>query len=478
MKKFVFINLFIIFLSSFLLFYFYRSVYAQESFAPSVSTDIANPIYPDGYQQNAFLGQNHSYSVVFRGNGEAVVSARVVVANSDDKDLEELSLRIPKANVSDIYVFQIFKQKRCVRYTQTVYDPVTRSYPPAVCAEYQDPDYYNDYSYYSAKYKKAEYELNNDTLVIKIPEGIAADKAGAFFIYFRALGYAKKNAYKAFDYTFETLQAEDSIRSLNIGISTDSDLFMKGVTGEVNYRFQDLSPTIAKLGVGGASEMGVSNSALDSYVTNIGQGSIYKSASNLAPLESYTVKGSYADSRIKLYGKEITIAAIVLLSLLVLFIIISIVVYRLLKRRDNPLKKAPEGSTTVKEKGFKIQNTSSGRMFLVVTLIGFVDSLIIAVYTVSIVFFASFISRSVTYTYQGLVVLILVIISILIYLLLIVSPGVILGVKKSVAWGMGAVISTILWLILWAMLIFVGIFLLGNSIKIDNIIQPLSRVVY
>jgi hypothetical protein len=140
------------------------------------------------YQGDTFLGQNHSYSVVFRGNGEAVVSARVVVANSSDKPLSELNLRIPGVNASGIYVFQIFKEKQCIRYDQPVYNPTIRSYPPSVCTEYQDPDYYNDYSYYNAKYKKADYEYKNDTLTIKIQ---AIDKQNGHFFVFRAADMRK-----------------------------------------------------------------------------------------------------------------------------------------------------------------------------------------------------------------------------------------------------------------------------------------------
>ena len=470
MKKYI-ISIFLLFL----LLPVICTVYAQNDTSTSVSTGIAKPIYPGDYQQGAFLGQNHAYSVVFRGNGEAVINARIVVANSTDKPLKELILRIPNVTATGIYAFQIFKERQCVRYGEILMDPLTGRYPPATCAEYQDPDYYNDYSYYNAKYKKAEYEYKNDSLTLEIPEPIAVNKAGAFFVYFRASGYTKKDAYGAYDYVFESLQAEDSVRNLNIGISTDSDLFMKDVKGEVNYRFQDVSPSIAKLG-GGGGEMGIASSALDSYISSIGQGSIYKSASNLAPLESYKVEGSYANSRVKLYGKEIVIGLLVVLGLLALFVIVMMIIIRLLKKPTNSTKKEVKEDKEVQEKPKNVEIISNGRMFTVVTLIGFIVSLLITLYTVLVVALGTIISSSISYQLQGLITLVLVIISILVYLLLIVTPGIFLGIKKGVGWGIGVVVSTVLWLTFWVVIIIVAVLIFGGNERIINIVpQPLLK---
>jgi hypothetical protein len=419
---------------------------------PSTGVSIAP------YQGDTFLGQNHSYSVVFRGNGEAIVSLRVSLGNSGDSPLKELNLRVPRVQASGIYVFQIFKEKQCVRYEQTVYNPLTRSYPTPVCAEYQEPNYYNDYYYYNAKYKKADYEYKNDTLTVKLPSPIEVGKSGAAFIYFRAVGYAKKDFWGAYNYTFETLQAEEAINSLNIGLSTDSDLFMKGVKGEVNYRFNDVAPTVMKLGVGGG-ESGVANSALDSYINQIGSGQIYKSASNLMPLESYKVEGSYAKSRGALYGKEILIGITSLLVVTALVIAAIVLIYRMLKKSTEVTKK--EENLAIKEK--PVASTSNGKMFATVTLIGFVVSLVMTVYTALVVILGAVIIKNVDYSYQSLIGIVLVIISILIYLLLVLAPGVLIGVKKGVGWGLGVVISIVMWLIFWVIIVFLGLFLFGRG---------------
>lgn len=468
-----------VFLPLLFFFVFFAPASAQETISTGAGVEPAiavDKILAPDYQQGTFFGQNHTYSVVFRGNGEAVVSARIVVGNSGETPLKEVKLRVPGVQATGIYVFQIFKEKTCIRYTNPVYDEVLRRYPQAVCEEYQDPNYYNDYSYYNAKYKKADYEYKNDTLTVNLPSSIAAGKSGAFFVYFRTFGYTQKNAFGAYTYKFESLQAEDSVRSLSVGLSTDSDLYMKGVTGEVNYRFNDASASMSKLSTAGIAE-GVASPAMDSYVSSIGQGSIYKSASDLAPLESYKIDGAYADSKAKLYGNELLIGGGVFLLILAILVFVVIAVIRLL-RKPNPPAETKAG-TDVKEKTVKTATPPNGKMFAVSVLLGFIVSLLTVVYTGLVIFLGMLITRSVIYSYQSIVIIVLVIISILIYILLIFAPGVLVGVKKGAVWGIGTVVSTILWLIFWTVIIFLVFFLFGKGDNgVTGIIRPLTEALY
>lgn len=448
--------------------------------APSTGTAIAPA--PPNYQTSTFLGQNQSYTVDFRGNGEAIVGLRVSLGNSGSDPIKEVKLRVPKVQPTSVYVFQILMEKRCIKYTTPVYDPVTRSYPPTTCEQYQEPDYYNSYSFYNAKYKKADYDFTNDTLTVKLPDPITANKSGAFFVYFRAVGYAKKNSFGAYDYNFETLQAEDTVRTLTVGISTDSDLYLKGVQGNVNYRFSDVSATVMKLGTGGGGELGaVANPTLDSYVNSIGQGQVYKTATNLSPLESYTVKGSYADSRAKLYGKEILIGVGVFVGIVVLFIVLVLAIVKLM--RKSPPKVSSDHKDLEESKPQEINKTSdagktsNGKMFLAITLLGFIISLFVVIYTILVVVLGTLLRSSLGYSYQSFITLALVIISILIYLLLIFAPGILIGAKRGASWGIGTVVSTVLWVIFWVILVFVVVFLFGGGTSggIYNFIQGVNE---
>ena len=64
-------------------------------------------IVPDS-QQIAFPGQDQSYSVTFRGNGEAVVTARVVFVNDSGAPLSSLRLRTPKIDPKKNFPLPIF----------------------------------------------------------------------------------------------------------------------------------------------------------------------------------------------------------------------------------------------------------------------------------------------------------------------------------------------------------------------------------
>jgi len=50
-----------------------------------------------GAQSDLLFGQNHYYSVVFRGNGEAVVYAKMIIPNPGDTPLADLSFQVPGA---------------------------------------------------------------------------------------------------------------------------------------------------------------------------------------------------------------------------------------------------------------------------------------------------------------------------------------------------------------------------------------------
>ena len=443
------------FLSSFLLFSVSGNTLAQEGKAGLGTESIVAPdYYPVPQPEPGFLGQDHNYTVVFRGNGEAVVSAKIVLTNKGDSSLSDVKLRIPRVDPREVSAYQVIKQKTCIRYEPQVYDPLTRSYRPQICSEYQEPDYYNSY-YGDAKYQKAKTEQDIDTLKITLPQGLAPGKSGSFFVYFRGLGYAKKNIFGAYNYTFDTLKAEDSIRNLTIGISTDSDLFLKGVKGEVNYRFEDSAMQMAPSGMA-APEKSV---ALDSYVNQIGQGSITKKASNLAPLESYTVNGSYAKSRLRLYGKEIFYT---LLGIIVFFGLLAL----LLRFAFKKLGRISTANTTSQKKSEQGPTGFSLRMLFLTLGTSFLTSIVVIIYTFFVYFVGNYLDNVVGYQYQAFFIIILLIISFVFYALLVFAPAIYIGVKKGVGWGIATLVFSVFWLIIEftvAFLILVLLFGIGSG---------------
>jgi hypothetical protein len=411
-------------------------VFAQQDTVASEPVKISPDFIPPQPREPTFLGQDHGYTVVFRGNGEAIVTAKIVFTNKGEGDLNQLSFRVPKVEPGNITTYQVIRNRTCIQYGPRKYNLETKQYENAECLKYQEPDYYQTY-YPNVKYQKAKFELDIDTLTITLPQPVAPNSSGSFFVYFRAFGYAKKNVFGVYNYTFETLKAEDEVKSLRVGISTDSDLVLKNAKGEVQYRFEE--PSFAGLA---AQESAPAKSVtLDRYVSQIGKGRISKSASNLAPLESYTVKGSYASSNFKLYAKEILIITAVIL----VFLVLLVLAIRFFVKKLGGIK----SETTVVEQKMKSHQAEKIRMLLISIGVSFLSSLLIVGYTIILALVSKYGFGNV-YGPQALLVIFLVIfliiISIFIYAILFFGPGIYIGIKKGFAWGIATLVFTILWL--------------------------------
>lgn len=399
------------------------------------STTQIYPVPPYRDNPTQILGQDQAYSVTFRGNGEAVVSAKVVFTNLTDNSLDSVSLRVPKVDPQDVIVFQVLRERACIGgYRQQSPDAIPGT--PLVCGQYQEPDYYGYYG--NSKYQKARSELHGDTIDITLPQRVNPNASGAFLIYYRAFGYARKNLVGAYNFTFETLKVEDKIRDLTVGISTDSDLILKGAKGNVNYRFE------AGMMAMKSSDSGVAmaNPQIDQYYQQIGYGTITKKASNLQPLDSYSVKGAYADNSLRLYGKEISIALLVFLGCLAFFILLGKKTFSWLSSRKQ-----------------EVDNKGLGMSIITTAGLGFVTSVCILLYSVGLMVINVILRQMLGYSEsQFIVYALLVMISIAIYGLLIFVPSIIVGVKKGLAWGLGTFVATVIWLVIDLIFTFIILF--------------------
>lgn len=389
------------------------SVLAQEE--PSSSGVSRSDIILPPQSEPGFLGQDHFYSVTFRGNGEAVVAFKVVLTNKSDKPLNQVSLRIPKVTPSEIFAYQVLREPACIRY-------LTNN----SCAETQEPDYYG-YYWSRSKYQRAQNEFSGDTLKIDLPQAISSDKSGSYLVYFRSFGYAKKDIFGAYKFTFETAQTADDIRNLTLGISTDSDLVLRGAKGEVQYRFQDATATL-KTGVGGVAP--AESGAMDTFYNQIGYGTLNKNATSLAPLESYKVSSSYAKNRLSLYAKELFIGLAILLGLIaaVFFAV------RLFLKRGN------QTDSQTSKIDVKTLAVSLG--------LSFGAALLVFGFSLLIIFLTSYLIRNVAYDLQAVVAIFVVVVSFAIYALFLFVPGLYLGTKKGIGWGIVTVFMTVFWLLI------------------------------
>lgn len=382
-------------------------VYAQETnmmpFRPPDTTPI--------------LGQEHAYSVMFRGNGDAVVSMRATFTNEEEGPTNILSLRIPRVEPRRVSAFQITRD--------------------------QEPDYFQWYG--PTKYQKAKTEFTGDTLTVSLPQSVKPTKSGSVLIVFSATGYAKRNPFGAYSYTFETFKVADvSVSKATVGVSVDSDLVLAGAKGTVNYRFSDTEAMslAAEMEKGAAS-----NTQLDQMYAQVGYGTITKSTSNLEPLESYTVKGSFADNIFRLYANGILIGLGIFIATVVLLIFL----------------------------GRKIISSSAA----IILPIGgsFLSALLIAVYTAGLFLLQTTIRQVVSYEIVGVVFILVTIISIGIYGFLLIAPAILVGIRRGITWGLGTFGLTIFFLVINAVIMIVVLMLFygnGNRPPIYNMMKGIS----
>ena len=442
-------------------------------FTAWAQVDSVLPVPPYPYPTssptgNPIFGQDHSYSVVFRGNGEAVVTLKVAFSNTTSSALSRLYLRIPKVEPKEILAYQIYKTENCVRYLNNYLPSPSLQYDDTstYCEQWNSVDHFSGYLG-DASYYKARTDYNGDTLTIYLPKPVRANGSGSFFVYYRAFGYAKKNIIGAYNYAFETAKVNESIRALRIGISTDSDLFLKDATGVVNYRFEesDLAPLAAS-----AYGVALSNPKVTNFVSQIGTGTVTKQATNLASLESYSVKGVFADRQIKLYGKEI----FWVLALVVLVLGGGVFIVRFVLRRWHSMKMGGDVSeeptrevrSKVSNKVGLLRNEDNVKTGIVVAAVTFFSPLLMVIYTLAVIFLSS--SRIFSYygygtNYLGpIVFIIVVILSIAIYGVLLFFPALYIGLRRGLHWALATFLMTVFWIALYVFVIVLVMALFGN----------------
>ncbi|HEY4518380.1 MAG TPA: hypothetical protein VJG48_02015 [Candidatus Paceibacterota bacterium] len=385
-------------------------------------------------QSELFFGQSHYYSVIFRGNGEAIVYAKLVVKNLEDKPLTEYSFEMPKATPSELVMYQIKLPQTCIRYGYKTVPQNTR-----VCEQYQDPNY--EGQYYSSSYNngQTEYQKINFTRTgnlykFSLPTQIEPMKSTAILVAYAAGGYVDKGL-TALRFNFETLKVPARIKDVKVTVDVDTDLLLKGKPATVNYNSQLFG--VSQGGV--AMSPSISSPDMDKVANNIGaRGALVKQASNLSPNESFSVKGEYATSWFRLYlATLLWIALIVVAVIAALFYLVRFVKRRKARRQasepNQASPKAPGGVVSI----IDIVNLSVGLLSAV---------LVVGLMFLSQFIFSSSISRAFGNPFVAIAILIILLI---LYVLVIFVPGIVIAVKRGWKSGLSVLIAEFLWFIVF-----------------------------
>lgn len=427
---------------------------ASSSVAPDIGR-IMPPIAPDT-SNSLLFGQKHSYSVVFRGNGEAITYAKIVIPNREEQALSEFSFEIPKINPSEMIMYQMKLPKECVRYNYTD--------PNNPCVEYRDPDYGQDYYYYgsgqTAEYTKIKYTQSGNIYNLILPNAVEPSKSTAIIISYAAKGYVDNN-FGLYNFNFETIKVNSRIESVRVAVDVDSDLLLKGKQSSVNYNEAGSAP-MSKLGDSSA----ISSRELDRVVSNIGiSGAIIKESKSLSPNESFNVRGEYAKNWFRLYLNEIIIAVLVI-------IVIIFLIYLISKYISSKPKKGTDETIKLQDKTNNIVNKNSINLFnLTDILVSLGSVVLLIIVNIGLRVLNQYNSwQSILYdpTFSSLIS----VITTLLYALILLAPAIMVGLRK----GWGNLLSIIILQFIWFLIILVLYLLLFQSGMND--VMPMPRPLY
>ncbi|KKQ37531.1 MAG: hypothetical protein US54_C0032G0009 [Candidatus Roizmanbacteria bacterium GW2011_GWA2_37_7] len=445
-----------------MIFVFAVPVSAQTGISKPESEKIIDTQEINQINPSAVFGQDHAYTVTLRGNGEAIVNARVAFSNFDDYEKTSLSLRVPQGDPQDIVAYQIVREPQCIRYADAVYQNPSKGYAPdiAPCLEYQEPNYY-DYWWGKAKYFKAETQLDGDTINFTLPKAVAQNSSGSILLYYRTMGIAQKASFGSFDYRFESLKVKEPIRNITIGVTTDQDMVLRGAESQVQYRFNYSMPLIQSVAY--AEKSTFTSTEFDSYVSQIGQGIIVKTATYLQPLDSYLVSGSYAKSIIRLYAKDILKVVGIIIGF---FACLIVGAFFIMKRKKPPVVTEQVGKSEGAAHSSKLMT------FIWMVIVSFISSLIAAGYTGLVFILTQWMQQWYYYTNSMFVTLLLLVFSLGVYALVIVGPAIFMGVKRGVWSGIGIFFMILLWFMMY-IFIGIGFYMMNRAGRGEIYPQPL-----
>lgn len=414
----------------------------KKLFVSALGIFIAALISLPVFSQGLIMGQEHAYDVYLRGNGEALVSARIVVNNTGEEELSSISLEVPEGiEVSELHAAQELRKPVCIDY-----EPYT-SERRRECIEYRDPDY-SEYYYSTSEFKKIEVEQSNGVITVELDEAIAPDKNGAFLLAYITRGFVDTTFGKAYSFNAKSLQADQRITEARMAVYTDTDYRIRGAKSDVEYRDITTEDGMGALAGGDAVE----SAGLQRLATSIGrQGQITKTAQALAPGDVMEVSGFAASSWWRLYLRGLLITG------LIAVLIAGGISYwwrRLSRTRrqaegqDVTNKEHRTNSEVVKKSSSMHGQHSTGQMVLISLLYGLVSALAVLLLTLTINFMGTSYGSS-TSEIMRLVMAIAVVCA---YLLVFLAPAAFVGLRYGARWSLLVVCFAFMWFILGALI--------------------------
>lgn len=434
-------------------------------------------------------GQSHYYSVFFRGNGEAVVNFRTQFRNNRDNNLSTLTYFFSdKSNYNNLVIYQKVNDYNYPCYpSYGTPEPIGLDYetdskiplistlptPTPAVNDITHPETtiapcLDQSTYYGGGsiYLEADFQISDNTLRIVLPRVVSASESVNLIITYRSSNYTDINFPGSFTYSFDTLRSNDIVDNIQIGISVEEDYVLKGAKGQVRYTksvLEFMPPSVS-------SGTDLYSKEFDRFYNHIGQGTIYKYASHLAPMESYIVEGSYADSFWKLYAKRIVLG-------LLIFIVIILVIMIVLKKIVIYIRNT-DGKKEVDNNSFLRNLNENQKSLLISSLASMAGATLVVIYTLFLFFFFTIIDNYIKF-YNGvdiIVIILIFVLSLVLYSAFVFLPSIMIAFRRNAIWGIVTFVLTASWLLLYLMLVLIFGFILSNRMDIMDYSVGSGRV--
>ncbi len=258
------------------------------------ATIVPEPYYPESTETGPF-GQEHFYSVLFRGNGEVVVGAKIITSNGTKVPINDLEVEILDLNVGQVSFFQEICRNKTTKQILSNTE-CNRSYR-------DNPN--------EIVYQKLDFDQSENTYSVDLNAYIDSFQSGVVLMHYRGFGYAKNGLFGRKNFDFLTLRVDDNITTAKISVNVDTDLFFEGQKSSIDYAYTGFDTAMT------AGSEFKESAALQDFSRRVGSyGKINKTANYLLPNETFHVKGVYAKTWFGLYYLKLFIGILILAGII------------------------------------------------------------------------------------------------------------------------------------------------------------------
>ena len=407
---------------------------------------FAYALVPPNYNNN-----NHYYSVLLDGEGEAIVNLRINVQDYDES-VDSYLLEIPYSNVRVLGIYEKVKDsdRTCIAWENTC----TKRGAGSTCVEYdyngnclkqEAPclEYGKTCTQYNSnrityKYEKLDVEpqfLSDKVLLdIDFTQPAEANEQKEILVAVKIYDSVSKGLGKL-KLSFETFATNIDLSYVQVGVSVPGEYMIAGSNSRTNYRSNILTYTGAM-----ESSKTLSYNEMYDYSRRIGSNYQYrKSTNNLDPFETFSVNINYSRSWFALHWPS------VLIGLLIVAAIILGIVFAI-KKLKLSLAKLNTNLKTDKEK------THTG---LISFLGGLFVSLGIVILWTIIILVGKFLSSSFRSGSEAIFYLIVGLLGVILTLGLMIGIPIYVGSKYKPKTGFFLALWMFGWLFILSILIFI-----------------------